>query len=134
MPKCRGRPRKELSTTEFEKLCALQCNEEEICGWFGITDKTLCAWCKRTYGMTFSEAFKVYRVDGKIALRRIQFRLAEHSTAMAIHLGKNLLGQTDGRGQDAAASREPPDDGFIQALNAQAGDLFGGDADEPQGV
>ena len=49
-----GRPRKELDIKQFENLCGLQCTRDEICGWFDITDKTLNAWCKRTYGMPFS--------------------------------------------------------------------------------
>ena len=52
-----ARPRKEIDKTQFEQLCAMQCTEEEICAWFDITDKTLTGWCKRTYKMSFSEAF-----------------------------------------------------------------------------
>lgn len=91
-----GRPRKYIDIKEFEKLCALQCTEEEICGWFGITDKTLNTWCRRNYdNQTFSEVFKAKRAPGKISLRRTQFQLAEKSAAMAIFLGKQYLGQTD---------------------------------------
>ena len=45
--------------------------------------------------MTFSEAYKTYSVDGKVSLRRMQFNLAKTSAAMAIFLGKNMLGQRD---------------------------------------
>ena len=90
-----GRPRKEIDQTQFEKLCGLQCTEEEILGWFDITDKTLCSWCKRTYGSTFSDVYAKKRETGKISLRRAQFKLAEKSAAMAIFLGKNYLGQKD---------------------------------------
>lgn len=90
-----ARPRAEINQEEFEKLCGLQCTKEEICDWFGITDKTLDAWCKRTYEQSFSVIFEKKRVRGKISLRRAQFKLAEKSAAMAIFLGKNYLGQTD---------------------------------------
>ena len=90
-----GRPRKEIDKIEFEKLCGLQCTKEEMCGWFGITDKTLESWCKRTYKKGFSEIFSEKRGKGKISLRRTQFKLAEKSPAMAIFLGKNYLGQSD---------------------------------------
>lgn len=90
-----ARPRKEIDKIEFEKLCALQCTEEEICGWFGVTDKTLSSWCKRTYGLNFSEIYRQKRGVGKISLRRAQMRLAEKSASMAIWLGKQWLGQTD---------------------------------------
>ena len=93
MAKKMGRPRKEINQVEFEKLCGLQCTLEEICGWFTITDKTLDSWCKRTYGVSFSEIFKQKRGVGKISLRRMQWRLAEKSATMAIFLGRQYLGQ-----------------------------------------
>lgn len=90
-----GRPKKEIDKTEFEKLCALQCTYTEICSWFDITDKTLNSWCKKEYGMSFSEIFAIKREKGKVSLRRSQFRLAEKNAAMAIFLGKNILNQKD---------------------------------------
>lgn len=90
-----GRPRAKIDQEAFEKLCQLQCTKEEICAWFGITDKTLDAWCKRTYKKNFSVIFDEKREGGKISLRRAQFKLAEKSAAMAIWLGKQYLGQTD---------------------------------------
>ena len=91
-----GRPRKEINKTEFEKLCFLQCTEREFCSWFDVNEDTLNKWCKENYdGKTFSAVFKEKRENGIISLRRTQFQLAEKSPAMAIFLGKNLLGQTD---------------------------------------
>lgn len=90
-----ARPRKEIDQKQFENLCGLQCTLEEICGWFGVTDKTLDSWCKRTYHASFSEVFKQKRGAGKISLRRSQWRLAEKSATMAIFLGKQFLGQRD---------------------------------------
>nr|DAX52072.1 MAG TPA: putative terminase small subunit [Caudoviricetes sp.] len=91
----RGRKPADISKQEFEKLCALQCTQEEICSFFDVTDKTLTAFCRRTYGMKFSEVFREKRGKGKIALRRSQFRLAERNATMAIFLGKQYLGQRD---------------------------------------
>ena len=91
-----GRPRKEINKTEFEKLCFLQCTEREFCSWFDVSDETLNKWCKENYdGRTFLDVVKEKRENGIISLRRTQFQLAEKSPAMAIFLGKNLLGQTD---------------------------------------
>ena len=91
-----GRPRKQIDKTEFEKLCSLQCTEREFCSWFDVSDETLNKWCKENYdGRTFLAVFKEKRENGMISLRRTQFQLAEKSPAMAIFLGKNLLGQTD---------------------------------------
>lgn len=99
-----GRPRKEIDQNEFEKLCALQCTLAEITEWFDVSSKTLEAWCKRTYKENFSQVFRKKREKGKISLRRMQFRLAEKSPAMAIFLGKNLLGQRDRVEQEIDAS------------------------------
>ena len=91
-----GRPRKEINKTEFEKLCFLQCTRSEFCTWFDVSEDTLNRWCKENYdGKTFSAVFQEKRENGLISLRRTQFQLAEKSPAMAIFLGKNLLGQTD---------------------------------------
>lgn len=90
-----ARPHKELSQKDFEQLCGLQCTKEEICAWFDVTDKTLEGWCKRTYHKGFSEIFAEKRGLGKISLRRMQWRLAERNSSMAIFLGKNFLDQKD---------------------------------------
>ena len=90
-----ARPRKEIDQKQFENLCGLQCTLEEICDWFGVTDKTLNSWCKRTYSESFSEVFRQKRSTGKISLRRSQWRLAEKNASMAIWLGKQYLGQKD---------------------------------------
>lgn len=97
-----GRPKKEIDQNMFEKLCSYQCTEEEICGIFGVTDKTLTTWCKRVYKKSFSEVFKEKRQTGKISLRRSQFKLAEKNATMAIWLGKQYLDQRDKDIQEAA--------------------------------
>ena len=90
-----GRPRKEIDKDMFEKLCAIQCTESEICSFFDTTDKTLTRWCNDTYGMSYSDIYKIKSAGGKTSLRRMQFKLAEKNPAMAIFLGKQYLGQKD---------------------------------------
>lgn len=96
-----ARPRKEIDSEQFEKLCALQCTLKEIAGWFGCSEDTIENWCKRTYSdengepIGFSDAYKKYSADGKISLRRFQFKQAERNASMAIWLGKQWLGQRD---------------------------------------
>lgn len=114
-----ARPRKEIDQTEFEKLCGLQCTQEEICGWFGVCSDTLESWCNRTYEMNFSEVFKEKRGVGKISLRRAQFRLAEKNANMAIWLGKQYLGQSD-RGEYTVAVDRREDDPLTLALKETA--------------
>ena len=90
-----GRPKKEIDKKIFENLCGLQCTLEEIAGVFDCSVDTIERWCKREYGETFAEVYKKHSAKGKTSLRRIQFKLAEKSAAMAIFLGKNYLGQKD---------------------------------------
>lgn len=110
----RGRPKKEIDQSAFEKLCAIQCTESEICAFFDVTDKTLAAWCERTYGLKFSEVFRLKREVGKISLRRMQFRHAEKSAQMAIYLGKQYLGQREN--VSLAVSAERQDDPITKSL------------------
>ena len=97
-----GRPKKEFDKKIFQDLVGLGCTQEEICWFFrdetgkSANIDTLTRWCKREFDMTFQEYF---RQNGcialKIQLRRNQMNLSKSSAAMAIFLGKNLLGQTD---------------------------------------
>ena len=90
-----GRPRIVIDQELFEKLCALQCTLDEIAGVLSCSADTVERWCVRTYGESFAESFKKHSAEGKMSLRRMQFRLAEKSAAMAIWLGKQYLGQRD---------------------------------------
>lgn len=118
-----GRPRKEIDAVQFEKLCYLQCTEEEVCDFFEITDKTLNNFCKREYGATFSEVFKQKRGKGKISLRRAQFKLAQTNATMAIWLGKQYLGQKDVQVLDATLKEETPRIDLSQLTRAEILDL-----------
>ena len=92
-----GRPRKKIDKRTFEKLCAIQCRQDEIAEFFECNPDTINNWCKREYGKTFSGVFAEKRVVGFISLRRAQFQKAieDKNTAMLIFLGKNWLGQSD---------------------------------------
>lgn len=90
-----ARPVKEINKEQFESLCNLQCTIEEIAGFFKCNRDTVDAWCKRTYKEGFSAVYKKYSQNGKISLRRYQYKLAEKNASMAIWLGKQWLGQTD---------------------------------------
>ena len=116
-----GRPRKEIDKEEFEKLLALHCTLSECCAFFDCDDKTLNKWCREQYGSTYSEVFRIKSGLGKISLRRAQFRLAERNAAMAIFLGKNLLGQSDT--PNTLADDTIEEDSISKALRELADDL-----------
>ena len=90
-----GRPKKEINQEQFEKLCNIQCTENEIADFFECSVDTINNWCKETYDMTFSDTYKKYASKGKMSSRRMQFKLAEKNASMAIFLGKQYLGQKD---------------------------------------
>lgn len=90
-----GRPKIEIDKTKFEKLCGIMCTLDEIAGVFECSEDTIERWCKETYKTTFADISKRYQGTGKSSLRRMQFKLAERSAAMAIWLGKQYLGQKD---------------------------------------
>ena len=84
-----GRPKKEIDYVTVEKLANIQCTQEEIASFLGISSRTLLRDEK------FKELFARGRENGKMSLRRIQWKHAEKSATMAIWLGKQYLGQRD---------------------------------------
>lgn len=92
-----GAPRKEIDFRVFEELCKIQCTETEIANVLEVDIDTLCARIREQYGenKTFSEIYKRFADFGKMSLRRIQFKQAVDSPAMAIWLGKQYLDQKD---------------------------------------
>lgn len=90
-----GRPQIEIDKNNFESLCNLQCTLTEIAGFFKCSIDTIERWCERTYNESFAETYKKYSQNGKISLRRYQFKMAEHNSSMAIWLGKQYLNQMD---------------------------------------
>lgn len=91
-----GRPPKDFDPKTFEGLCSIQCSNTEIYAVLDGQEDSVKSWVKRHYGIDFNEAKKRFSEGGKASLRRKQSRLADRNAAMAIWLGKNWLGQTDG--------------------------------------
>ena len=85
--------RARIDEGELEKLAMLQCTDEEVAAWFGVTTRTIE---RRRKTGRFAEIMERGRAKGRISLRRTQMRLAEQgSGSVAIWLGKQLLGQVD---------------------------------------
>ena len=76
----------------IENLSSLMCTDEEIASILGVSVDTLT---NKNNKDTFTEYKLKGQNKGKSSLRRIQFKLAEKNSAMAIFLGKNYLGQKD---------------------------------------
>ena len=84
-----GRPKKEIDYTIVEKLANIQCTQEEIASFLNLSIRTL------QRDEEFCRIYKKGQENGKMSLRRIQYKLAEKNTSMAIFLGKQYLGQKD---------------------------------------
>jgi hypothetical protein len=82
-----------IDIQELEKLSALQATDVEIAAWFDVSPRTIE---RRRKKPKFAEVMERGKAKGRLSLRRLQLRLAERgSTAMAIFLGKQILGQAD---------------------------------------
>ena len=88
-----GRPKTVIDPEQVEKLAMLQCTLREIGAFFGCDEKTL--------RNRFSAEIAKGKEQGKISLRRMQWKTAEKGGyAMQIWLGKQYLGQKDTQFQD----------------------------------
>lgn len=90
-----GRRRVDIDLAEFEKLAGLQCTQEEIAEWFGVSVATIESRLKEP---AYRDAWTRGKAKGKVALRRAQFNNAvkRNNASLQIWLGKQWLGQRDG--------------------------------------
>lgn len=89
-----GRGKQEqIDLAELEKLCSMNCTDEELAAWFGCSSRTIE---RKRKGADFLAAMERGKAKGRISIRRAQMKLAEAGNAtMCIWLGKQLLGQRD---------------------------------------
>ena len=88
-----GRKAVKINLAELEKLCSLQCTDEEIASFFAVSVRTIE---RRKKKPAFAEAIERGRAKGRLSLRRILFSQAGNGNiASAIFLAKNLLGYKD---------------------------------------
>ncbi len=99
-----GRPKKQIDYEAVEKLANIQCTQEEIASFLNLSVRTL------QRDDEFCRVYKKGQENGRMSLRRMQFKLAEKNTAMAIFLGKQYLGQKD------VVENEITDNGILDDL------------------
>ncbi len=88
-----GRKAIDIDLVELEKLCAMQCTNEEIAAWLKVSTRTIES---RSNQPQFAAVMKRGRARGRISVRRAQMKLLDAGNAtMAVWLGKQLLGQRD---------------------------------------
>ena len=84
-----ARPKFKIDYDMVEKLAGIQCTQQEIASFLGCSVDTL------QRDETFCGIYKKGMENGKMSLRRMQYKLAEKNPTMAIWLGKQYLGQKD---------------------------------------
>jgi hypothetical protein len=88
-----GRKPVHIDLFQLEKLCSIQCTDEDLAGIFGVTTRTIENKRKKP---EYAEAMTRGRAKGRLSVRREQFKLLERGNpSMAIWLGKQYLGQRD---------------------------------------
>ena len=80
-----GRPKTQIDLDLAEKLGRIQCTLTECSAILEVPLGTLSNHSE------FQEAFKRGQQQGKMSLRRLQFKHAETNPTMCIWLGKNTL-------------------------------------------
>ena len=130
-----ARPRKEIDKEQFEKLCNIQCTQEEIKSFIEaktgekISIDTIERWCKRTYKKSFAEISAEKKAIGKIGLRRAGFELAKKNPAVHIFYCKNYLGMTD-KQEVVQETKLAVSDNFLDALSDSAAEDWESEEDE----
>ena len=88
-----ARPEAKIDLVELEKLCKMQCTDEEIAAFFGVNKRTIE---RRRKVAKFREIMDRAKAKGRVSVRRHLFRLGSNgNVAAAIFLAKNLLGYRD---------------------------------------
>ena len=87
------RPASKIDLEELEKLCGMQCTDEEVAAFFGVSTRTIE---RRRRVERFRKVMERAKAKGRVSVRRNLFRLASGgNVAAAIFLAKNLLGYHD---------------------------------------
>jgi hypothetical protein len=82
-----------INLGDLEKLASMQCTDEEIAAWFGVSTRTIE---RRRKSRVFADVIERGKAKGRISLRRSQLKILDQGSAvMGIFLGKNYLGQAD---------------------------------------
>ncbi|MEP7354203.1 MAG: hypothetical protein ABI824_13325 [Acidobacteriota bacterium] len=89
-----GRRAVAIDLGELEKVCGLQCTDEEVAAWFKVSVRTIER--RKVTSRAFAEAMARGKAKGKTSLRRNLWTLAAKGNPAAnIFLAKNLLGYRD---------------------------------------
>lgn len=111
-----GRKPVQIDLVELEKLCNLQCTNEEIAAWFNCSVRTIESYSKKP---EYLEVMARGRAKGRISVRRAQMKLLEAGNAtMGVWLGKQLLGQRDVTPIELTGAQGKPVEFSLEVIDA----------------
>lgn len=88
-----ARPEAKIDTVELEKLCGMQCTDEEVAAFCGVSTRTIV---RRRLVPKFRDIMDQARAKGRVSVRRNLFKQSHAGNiAATIFLAKNLLGYKD---------------------------------------
>jgi len=100
-----------------DAMLRIQCSGEEIASVLGCSYDTVERSCKAIFSKSFAEYSAEKRKEGKVSLRRMQWKTAESgNVTMQIFLGKNMLGQSDRVQQEVSGPGGAPLESNVQII------------------
>ncbi|MEM4359752.1 MAG: hypothetical protein QXT45_04430 [Candidatus Bilamarchaeaceae archaeon] len=81
----------------IRNLLKIHCTLHEVSAFFEVHHSTIEEFCRREFGVSFSEVSQRFQAQGKISLRRQLWRKAveDNDLKAQIFLAKNYLGMAD---------------------------------------
>ena len=91
-----GRPQRQIDWEQVNKLCLIQCTQQEIADILRCHVQTLESAAQRDHSISFTEYYQIHCSQGKASLRRQMFKSAmKGNPVMQIWLSKNYLGMKE---------------------------------------
>lgn len=108
----------ELDKELFEKMCASHCTKKMMCGKFGVTDKTIDAWVRRTYNnRSYADVCNSIQARGDSDMMMAQYDKAlSGNVKMMQWWGLNYLGQSNKPVSVENDDKNEYNDAFSQSL------------------
>jgi hypothetical protein len=90
-----ARPKAKIDLVELEKLCGMQCTDEQIAAFFGVSTRTIE---RRRLVAKFKEIMDNAKAKGRISVRRALFKSAAAGNIAASDLPVEKPSRLQGRG------------------------------------
>jgi hypothetical protein len=103
-----GRKPVNIDVEQLEKLCGLQCTDEDLAGVFGVNVRTIER--RRRREASFAAVMVRGRAKGRISVRReLYLQAVQGKITALIFLAKNELGYRDARNNEPSGPNAGPD-------------------------